>query len=300
MNHAFIICANNNVEVVKTALRLLDDPRNDIYLLWDKKCRLSQSDIESLRSQIKISKIFIDNSLSIHWGGYSQIDAVLYLMNIIKASGNHYDYIHYLQGADLPIKTIDEIDEFFKKNKGQEYVMIEKDRTSMAVNKTHYRHFFCNNRFFRKNKLVKGLNFSLVWIQKLLHVEYNKDIAVYQGSALFSISNDCANYILGRENEIRKRFRFSLAPDEVFMQTILMDSPYRDKIADIDNIKTFNARLIDRTRPDGKNSPHIWRMDEMDVLLSQPEGVCFARKFIESVDFEIVQQLEDKLSSQKK
>lgn len=43
--------------------------------------------------------------------------------------------------------------------------------------------------------------------------------------------------------------------------------------------KISNARLIDRTRPDGKNFPHIWRGDELGFITSQPKEMCFAKKF---------------------
>ena len=70
-----------------------------------------------------------------------------------------------------------------------------------------------------------------------------------------------------------------------------MASNYKNRIAKIDKSTSSNARLIDRTRPDGKNSPHIWRNDEFDYIIKQPEDICFARKFDEKVDFEIVDNI---------
>lgn len=210
---------------------------------------------------------------------------------MVNKSGVKYDYLHFFQGSDLPVKTQNEIHDFFDNNSGYEFVSVEKARCSMAENKARYRHFFCHNRFFRKNKLVKALNFGLVYIQKLLNIQKNTDIRLYQGSALFSITGECARYIETQISSIYKRFRYSLAADEVFMQSILMASPYRDRIKDIDKEVTCNARMIDRTRPDGKNSPHIWRADEFNFLMSLPQEYCFARKFDEKVDMEIVEKI---------
>lgn len=168
----------------------------------------------------------------------------------------------------------------------------------MAENKCHYLHFFCHNRFFRKNKLMKALNFGVVEVQKMIRMRVNQDIQLYQGSALFSITDDCMSYLLSRRDEIKRRFRFSLAADEVFIQSILMDSPYRTKIKNVEKVSSCNARLIDRTRPDGKNSPHVWRQDELEMILAQPEEMCFARKFDERIDFEVVTQLLRRLRPQ--
>lgn len=223
--------------------------------------------------------------------GYSQIDAVLKLISIVNRSGIEYDYLHFFQGADLPIKTQDEIHKYFEDNNGYEFVSVEKDRSLMAQNKAWYRHFFCHNRFFRKSKFMKSLNFGLVYVQKLLHIRKNLDIDLYQGSALFSITGGCARYIETQTSNIHKRFRYSLAADEVFLQTILMNSFYRNNIKDVEKRTSSNARMIDRTRPDGKNSPHTWRKSEGEFLLSLPREYCFARKFEEKIDYEIVEKI---------
>ena len=73
------------------------------------------------------------------------------------------------------------------------------------------------------------------------------------------------------------------------------NSPYRDRIFDIEKDTSCNARMIDRTRPDGKNSPHIWRTNEFDYLMSLPEEYCFARKFDEKVDMDIVNKIFEKI-----
>ncbi len=230
-------------------------------------------------------------------GGDSQVDAVLTLMERVKTSNCNYDYIHFFQGSDLPIKTQDDIHDFFDSKKGIQFVTIEKNRTNMANMKCHYLHLFCHNRLFRKNKVVKALNFGLVYIQKALRFRMNQDIKLYQGSALFSITEDCAEYILSRKDEIKQRFRYSLAVDEVFIQSILMDSLYCNSIENIETDLSSNARLIDRTRPDGKNSPHIWRSDEFSYIITQPIGVCFARKFCEKTDYQIVEMIYDSIKN---
>ena len=293
--HAYLIAANANFRVLEIALSLIDDARNDIYILLDKKSRVSPSARERLRERCRCSAVTFCDDIVINWGGYSQIRAVLTLLERCLGSGRRYAYLHFIQGADLPIKSQDEIHAFFGERYGEQFVMVEKKRGKLARFKTRYRHFFCHNRFFRKSRLVKYLNYGLVQLQKLLRMEINTDIEPYQGSALFSVTEDCARYVLGRREEIYRRFRFSLAADEVFMQSILMDSPYREHIADTEKVTTFNARMIDRKRPDGKNSPHIWRAEETDALLSSPRGYCFARKFDETVDFQAALNIRNAL-----
>lgn len=66
-------------------------------------------------------------------------------MNLLKKVLNEnkrYNYIHYFQGCDLPIKTQEEIHNYFDKNQGLEFVSVEYERKKMAEEKCLYRHFF--------------------------------------------------------------------------------------------------------------------------------------------------------------
>lgn len=217
------------------------------------------------------------------------------LLEAVKSSNEKYVYIHFFQGSDLPIKCNKEIQEFFEKNEGREFVSIEYGREKMAENKCQYYHLFCHNRFFRKNRAVKAVNFGLLAIQKKMGIKKNTDINLYQGSALFSITPQFAAYLLERKNEIRSRFRFALAADECFIQSMIMKSPFKNCLYVKDG-SPINARLIDRTRPDGKNSPHIWRDNELEFLLEQPEELCFSRKFDVSIAPNVVEQLKESCS----
>ena len=71
--------------------------------------------------------------------------------------------------------------------------------------------------------------------------------------------------------------------------------PFADNLVVRDEGSTSNAMLIDWKLDREKNSPHVWRFHEFDYLMSRPECECYARKFIESVDMDIVRLIERKL-----
>ena len=64
-------------------------------------------------------------------------------------------------------------------------------------------------------------------IQKLLKINRTKraDIEFQNGSNWFSITHDTACYVLNKYNNYKKYFRHTLCPDEIFLQTILINSP---------------------------------------------------------------------------
>lgn len=67
--HAYLIVANSNLSVVRTALRLIDDIRNDIYLLIDKKSRFTEDTLKLISSDVRMSNLFITNCFTVNWWG---------------------------------------------------------------------------------------------------------------------------------------------------------------------------------------------------------------------------------------
>ena len=116
--HAFLIMVHRNDEVLETLLKLLDDERNDIFIHIDAKAALR---MEELKRYIKKSGFYQAERVRVNWGGYSQIQAEL---NLLEAAAGQESYARYhlLSGADLPIKTQDEIHQFFDAHGEKEFV----------------------------------------------------------------------------------------------------------------------------------------------------------------------------------
>lgn len=63
--HAYLIMAHNEPEVLSTLIRLLDDPRNDIFLHIDSK-----SDIDKFSFNCTKSHLYLVPRISVLWGGF--------------------------------------------------------------------------------------------------------------------------------------------------------------------------------------------------------------------------------------
>lgn len=108
--HAYLVMAHKDDETLRTLLRTLDDPRNDIFIHMDAK----NTGWDENRALASIDKagIFFVPRISVTWGGYSQIACELGLLNAAVDKGR-YTYYHLLSGQDLPIKSQDRIHSFF-------------------------------------------------------------------------------------------------------------------------------------------------------------------------------------------
>ena len=166
MRHAYLILAHRNFKVIELFVRLLDRSNVDFYILIDKKVNASlEWLIQYTPTQAGLFEL---DRIPVNWGGYSQIRGEL---NLLKAAiKGKYDYYHYLQGADFPIKTPEEIDSFFEENSGKEFVEFAPGNYEFAKYKCDYWHFFVENRKYRGNKVLKAANHGLVRLQRLLGI----------------------------------------------------------------------------------------------------------------------------------
>lgn len=82
-----------------------------------------------------------------------------------------------------------------------------------------------------------------------------------------------------------------MAADEVIWHTLIMDSPFKDKIYRFEK-DGGNLYFIDWSRRVG-SSPHTYTLDDFNLLMGTEEYYLYARKFNENVDMEIINKLFD-------
>lgn len=281
---AYLIIAHKDDETFRTLCTMLDDERNDLFIHMDQKNKSYDETV--LNGLLKKSKVYHCRRNSVSWGGYSQIETELCLLKQATQAG-HYCHYHLLSGEDLPIKNNDTIYRFFISHAGEEFVNLMSDRFEY-FDRVCYRYRF-QDRIGRDKNLYSYLQQADLMLQKTLHLTVNRNVNFQKGANWFSITDDFARYILNREDWIREVFRHTLCADEIFLQTILCNSEYKDhlyyKQAD-DNYCSI-MREIDWNR----GGPYVFRTEDLRQLLDSDK--MFARKFQADVDSNIIRLLKD-------
>ncbi|MBR6184623.1 MAG: hypothetical protein IKQ76_08690 [Bacteroidales bacterium] len=291
--HACLILVHTQPAQVRTLLSLLDDPRNDIYVHIDRKAPFGAEALDGccVRSTVH----FIEPRISIHWGGSNMMLATLALLR--AATATPHAYYHLFSGQDLPIKDQDTIHAFFAAHAGQEFLQFWPSGPSETGRATNFCLFPESAGVLPAkiaNKLVRGVLKPFGGI--------NRDIDLRLSSSWFSITDACARYVVSREDWLRERFVHTMMPDEVFIGTVVWDSPFRERIFD-DSIhlereedkRTLlagNLRLIDWARGSTRH-PWVFREEDWDLLVGSP--CLWARKFDRRVDARIIERLEKQL-----
>ncbi|MBQ2854030.1 MAG: hypothetical protein IJE81_00995 [Oscillospiraceae bacterium] len=294
--HAYLIMAYNNWRQLGMLLELLDDPRNDIFIHIDKRSGEFPEDM--LRSSVKFSGLTFIPRKKVYWADFSQTEVELDLME--AASGNGaYHYYHLLSGMCLPLKTQDEIHTFFA-NQDKEFIGMVRNGGGYSKKYANYYHPFLHNSVYRKCKPLKALDRAFMYMQKAAGFDRLKGqgLTISTGWTWFSITHRHCRHLLEHRDFINRVFRYTVASDELFMGTMVVNFGLEDRVFDINSIEKNDfafgcKRLIDWER----GRPYIWGAEgtEEDYKILMNSEYLFARKFDENVNFELIQRIYDTL-----
>ncbi len=300
MKHAFLIIAHNEYELLKLNLRLLDHEDHGIYVHVDKK--ITNWDFEGLKNTVQKAHIEIWNEYAVAWGDITLVQCPLFLLK--QAIAKNYDYYHFLSGVDLPIKTNEQIHAFFEENKGKEFIHFDKPQVEEHIlDRVRYRHYHTEKLKASKSKLVTKARFLmddlLVKVQKIFKKQKKLAYDVIQkGCNWSSITHSFAVYVLGQEPSILDLLEDSLIGDEIFIQTVCINSPYKENLYDKNFDDNYRAccRLIiwDENH---KYTPKTFTQEDWDLLKNSE--CLFARKFSYDKEPEFVLKWAEYLSREK-
>ncbi len=293
--HAYLIMAHGNVKQLKILLSVLDDVRNNIFIHWDKKSE--ELDETFLLSDIKYSRVYIVPSMSVSWAGYTQVLCQLNLWEFAAKTQEHA-YYHLISGVDLPIKTQDEIHEYFNAQDNKQFIHFVEHSYDYYERIQYY--YFFQDLYGRNYKRLIYIGFYLfdmvsVRLQKLLKLNRlsGESVKIYKGTNWCSITHELVTYILSQRDWIEKTCKYGRYSDEVFVHTLVKNSRFANQVYTPLNEKPADMALrkIDWDR----GLPYTYKTEDYDMLVNT--GCLFARKFSADVDINIIEKIVNKIAN---
>lgn len=107
-----------------------------------------------------------------------------------------------------------------------------------------------------------------------------------KGCNWISITGPFASYLVDRKKDILKRYKFSICGDELFLQTILWNSPFKSNIYNEEDEYEGCMRLIDWKR----GGPYTWTIKDLPEILNSDK--LFMRKLSWFESKELVEYIE--------
>ena len=290
MKHAFLILAHNNWWQLEELIKLIDSENHDIYIHVDKKAK--NFDAQKFIDISTVSNVKLYQQYKVYWGGYSMVEAELFLLD--KAHLNNYDYYHIISGEDLPLKNNKQFDSFFETHNGLEFIDFDNEKleTDPEISRrTKLFHFLQNYRRRTSSHLVNSVfvffERVLLLIQLVLGIDRTKKLlwTIKYGSNWVSMTDRLVATILSKRDEIWKIFHLTNCSDELYIQTVAYNNGFMNSIYLAPKGAPSNLRLIDWKRGKG-GSPYTFHESDYEMLIRS--DALFARKFSEKVDKNII------------
>lgn len=274
MKQAILITAYKNMPQLSELLDSFDD-NFVFYIHIDRKSDIAQSEIDALVGRLDVK--FVSRKYKISWGGVNHLLAILELLAEANKT-NNIGHFHLITGQDYPVKSNDDIVSFLKSN---------PEKIFMEYNPLPYHKWFeggferldlynLNDWFYGREGAGRAIVMGFKAIQKRLGIKrgYAKTFPkqIFGGSTYWSLSRGAVQYIfdyIEKYPEYLKRFKWTFCAEEIFFQTIIMNSPLAE------NVINDPLRFIVWEE---RNGSYPSNLDESDFGAIMSSSALFARK----------------------
>lgn len=230
------------------------------------------------------------------WGGFGHVEASLKGLRALEDKGARFDYVILLTGQDYPIKSNSYIQEFLGAHWGYSYIDFfplphKQWPGNGGLDRLLHWHFILGGHHFECPIASpwRYHHLNLIWNRLITVIpakrKWPEKVLPYGGSSYWCLSRECIEYILQyvQANEWWIRyFKHAWVPDELFFQTILLNSPYRDRLVN------DNLRFIQWTNR--QPSPDI--LTAKDFPSFSTTAKLFARKFDATIDASVLDMID--------
>jgi len=273
MKLAYLILAHNNPSILHRLVENIRCQNATIFIHIDSKSNIKQfSELDAYEDVI-----FIPHRVAVYWGDYSIVEATLNLLQFSHSYGQ-FDYYQLLSGADYPVRNNEVIVETLSSTNCE---FMEYFKMPVSHKPLHrLENFWVTGAYNNPNRLrgffLRALNKmvqQLAYIHKRNYKKHIGGLTPYAGSAWWTLTGECVAHILKfLENtpHYAKAFQYSLHADEMFFQTIVLNSPFREHIKPSLNYVDWRDRHVP--------SPPQISEEHLRILEDDPHFL-FARKF---------------------
>jgi hypothetical protein len=261
MRQVILIHAHKDLEQLNALVGQLVDDEFLIYVNVDAK---SAIDVGALHP----AACLVHPRIDIHWGQFSQVEATLHSLRQIVDQAGAFDKLVFISAQDFPLLPNRRLKQELAALAGRELLDCVPLGPQGWPCAERYQYFHradggalarlgCRvaNRLMRLGGLRRGMVHG--W-------------QPWGGSSWWSISRSCARMIIrrvGADPAIARFFRTVACPDELFFQTLVMNSPFRQRVL-FDNFRhiEWSSR--------GARNPKVLDVGDFDSLRSSRAHFC--------------------------
>lgn len=318
MKIAYLILAHQYPEQLKRLIRLRNSENTSFFIHISKKIK-QETYNKFLKELSDFPNVHFINRQVIYMFDFGHTQASLQGIKEVIESKVDFDWLILSTGQDYSLKSNSYIEKFFLENEGKIFLdymdnLVPTDglwlnRGNDNINYWHIRlwtlrfvfpgalNLNSHNRYCNSPKIwYKILSYLWDRVVPLLPInrKFPEGFTPFRGSAYWCFPRYCVEYIYDFVNKNKgfvNFFKYVDGPDEMFFQTLLLNSPLKDKIVN------DNLFFIDWENPN-PSCPRVFEKCDFERLVNSPK--LFARKFNATRDAEILDLLDQKLLQETK
>jgi hypothetical protein len=301
MKLAFIILAHDRPDQLAQLLAVLRHSDARAYLHLDRRVPLAP--FARALADADVGDIALLPRHATPWASPQLVDAALEGLGRGVADG--CDYLLLLSGHDFPLFPVEEIVAFAEEAGSRSYVehfplpdprwrLSGRDRTDFYTYTVRDRRETC----FPRGEDMSWLNRKGRLLNEMLRLRtlskpprrFPAYARAFGGSQWWNLSRTAAEHVLAFLDEhpdYRRYHEHTLAPDEIFFQSILAGTGFAERAEVVDDSLRFM-----RWHPD-ESHPRVLTVDDLSAMLDS--GALFARKFDPAVDEYVLARLTERV-----
>jgi hypothetical protein len=272
---AYIISAYKSLGQLARLVRRLALDGDVVLVHVDKKT--DDRAFAGLASEVgDLSGVHLLERHRCHWGGFGHVRATLKGIDRLLSEHMAFDYAILLTGQDYPIKSNAFLHRFFEQNRGKSFMAYSQLPSPSwsprgGLDRIEYRHW----RLYGRH------------VQLPLKRRFPAGLRPFGGGAYWCLTRESIEVVkefVSARPDVVRFFRRADIPDELFFQTVLMNSELASTVVN------DNLRYIDWTRG---VRPSILESGDFQALKDSPK--LFARKFDVTRDEGILDRIDQEL-----
>lgn len=280
MRQVILIHAHKDLAQLNALVDLLLDDEFLIYVNVDAK---SAIDVAALHPAARL----VHPRIAIHWGDFSQVEATLHSMRQVMAEAGAFDKLLFVSAQDFPLLSNRRLKQDLAALAGYELLDCVPIGPHGWQCAERYQFFHRDGgarlamqacRLANRAMRAAGVTRAMIngW-------------QPWGGSSWWTLSRACVAAIVGQVRDDRaivRFFRSVSCADELFFQTLVMNSPFRARVL------SNNFRHL-QWQDGGARSPKVLDEDDFDAI--RASGAHFCRKIDPSVSAALMRRLRASL-----
>lgn len=300
MNICYLILAHNNPKHLERLLGAIRAPGTMAFVHIDQKA--SMDSFHHLMGREDV--VFIDQRIPVSWGGFSDVQATLYLIDAARSCEQQFDYFCLLSGTHYPVQPPEKLREYLSIHQGRQFISLTAapneavdrgyDRfTLVYIDRVYHR------RFGLPQKLTTFIARAINKCQ--FHREFEPvfgDQKPYGGCQWWVLSDAAIAFVqnwVRQHPDIVRYFGKTLLADESFFQTIIGNSPFLEQTQRDLTLTSWSKS--GGAHPEWLTEAHIKKLSDDEMVYTDDFGtadIFFARKFSDESS-DLVDQIDQTL-----